>query len=313
MKTLKHEESRLVRPFLGWDDCQKLLSDAAICLRPGEAATKDESVTVRIQDAPNLEPTVFANIEKSSIASALASVGLSPKDVEFNIFVKSPGLKKSIVAYKCPISEIPAEPIPLVADKVKELIKSQGGIDLTLALTLAKKLDPKPLGPFFFGAWMARKVFSLRPEVLTSDFITSRLTDEKRKEFGLPKGTTYWVQMHGGSLNDAEENMGDVLSIWVDESVLDRLARSTGATSASSGFQIIMVADVICGIVFYALSDPSEKLVPKSPLDSLLEDLSKSSGIDKTVLVRCARNDQFKFRTYVQHMTKVSSSICSAT
>lgn len=312
MRTLKRHESRLVRPFLGWDDCRKLLSAAAIRLRSTDVPTTEESVTVKIEDTSNLEPAVFANIEQSSLVSALSSVGLSAKDVEFNIFVSSPTLKKSVVAYKCAISAIPAEPIPLLEEEVRDLVKSQGGIDLTLALTLAKELNPKPLRPFFFGEWLARKDFALRPEVPTTDFNISRLTDEKKKEFGLPKGTTYWVEMHGGSLNDAEANLKDVLTIWIDESVLDHLARAN-ISQASGGFQRLILADVVCGIIFEALSDKGEEVVPKSPLDSVLGDLSKSCGKKKKELEELIRKDQFKFRTYVQHLLEVSPSICSAT
>lgn len=312
MKTLRHHESKLIRPFLGWDDCQRLLSGSAIRLRSSEVPTKEDSVIVRIEDVASLEPAVFANLEQSSLAAALSSVRLAPKDVEFNIIVSFPGLKKSVVAYQCGVSEIPVAPIPVLDDEVKELFKSQGGIDLTLALTLAKELNPEPLRPFFFGEWIAKKTFALRPEAPTSDFSLARLTDDKRKEFGLPKGTTYWVQMLGGSLNDAEANLREVVTIWVDESVLDHLARST-ASPSSLGFQKLMLADVVSSIVFEALSDPTEEVVPKSPLDGVLEDLSKSCGIKKKELETLSRTNQHKVRTYVQHMLEVSSSICSAT
>ena len=312
MPMLKHYESRLVRPFLGWNDCRELLSNATIRLRPADEPTKNESVTVRIEDASSLEPAVFPNIEKSSLVSALTSVGLSERDVKFTIFVNSPGLKKSIVAHTCLISAIPADAILLVSEEVKELVKSQGGIDLTLALTLERKLAPKPLCPFLFGAWIARKDFALRPEAVTNDFRISPLTDEKKKELKLPKGTTYWVELHGGSVNDPEVTVQEALGIWIDESVLDHLTRSSGATSMKAVTMTIL-ADVISQIVTTVFSNPDEDLVPKSPLDSVLDDLSKSSGIKKTDLVKHARERPDLFRAHVQHMIKVSSYICSAT
>src|SRR5262245_48369749 len=111
MKTLKHHATKIVRPFLGWEDCKKLLSNAAIRLRPGDVPTTDESVTLKVEATSSLEIALFPNVEQSMLVSTFSSLGVPPKEIELSIFVNSPGLKKSQVAYKCPVSEVTEDEI----------------------------------------------------------------------------------------------------------------------------------------------------------------------------------------------------------
>lgn len=311
MGTLKHRATKLVRPFLGWEDCRKLLSNASIRLRSAEEPTADELVTMRFEDTASLELGIFANVDPSSLAASLSALRLSSKEVELSIFVNSPGLKQSVLAYKCALSAIPSDAMVL-DEMATDLAKSRGGINVTVALILAKQLKPEALRPFFFGEWIARKDFALRPEISSEVFNLKRLTDEAKQKFGLPRGTTFWVSMEGGSLNDPESSLTDILTIWMDEAVYDHLARSN-ISPASVGIQKLMLADVVSSIVCEALSDKEEEVVPKSPLDGFLKDLSKSCGKNRKELERLVRGDKFKFRAYVQHMLDTSRYICSAT
>lgn len=121
------------------------------------------------------------------------------------------------------------------------------GCTIEASVCLSRRLARKPLQAWRRWTWLSRASFALKTERSFTNFLPRPLTDDDRRELGLPKGTLRYVTLAETSPLDAGVG-GEAVEMWVDADVLAKMT-ATNKTPASVAMQRQLFLDAITAVV----------------------------------------------------------------
>jgi hypothetical protein len=219
------------------------------------------------------------------LCTAVAGASLEPAQVELVLILSSSRLRIADVAWsKCLADLSEAGPRVLVAagsdDRPAALQAGVGGCRARLYAVLAEALDAQPLRPSHRGTWLGRTEYTLDTDLGDVGFTLIPLTDEIRAEHKLHENTLRFVVAEQVTNPEVEAN--DVLSVYVDEDVLARLASETNSRGARS-FQQQLFLDAMTTVVYRGARELRSDDAPGSFLEGQASLLGRLIGRVATV------------------------------
>jgi hypothetical protein len=264
-------EARMVRPYLGVDRIQHLLTGTSVQF--GSERLENGASWITTPDKFLSAPLaiVFARDEKSleefrsSLLTGLQESGVDTADVEMLVICATSRLKIAEVCWRLPLDALADLPayvdVSSVGRRPKALTTPFGGCQIDLYVCLSRDRKAEPLRPWRKGTWLGHVSYSVSTSLEETVFNLLALNDDKRAELGLPKGTLRYISVDDPTDPTIKE---DGLTFWLDEELLARLALTPTSHGAKS-LQRQLFLDAMAAIVREALR--STELRHKSVAD----------------------------------------------
>lgn len=246
-------ETRLVRPYVGGDEFQRMLDGCT--LRCADQTIEGGSeAAVGLEEYLNFPFTLELDRVDWSLGSEGASaLGLEASDVDLLVLAVAPRLRFVDIVFRSDLPSIDPSlrQIPLSDEQRPRALRApHGGADIQVFFCLNRSRDPRPMQPWRRGTWLGRQDFRLRSELTGSGFVPIRMTDDDREQLGLPRDTVRYTTLDDGDPFDTDP-ASDMVKLYVDGDLLDRLAVSAG-TPAGRQIQQQLFLDAATAIVFAA-------------------------------------------------------------
>lgn len=248
-------ERRVVRPFIGLEPFQKAMD--AVRARIGEFDLEPGGrVTVPSNSFRHDPLVVLLTREgvdsqdlRDELIRATEAIDLDSSAVELVVVASTRRLKLSQLVHRSPLSDPDSVPASVILTRatVQALQTPFGGCDVEVALILATAIDGKPLRPRRLGTWLGRATFHVRTDLGGLGFTPRALTDEIRKELGLPLDTVRYVEIQP-ELVVEPATADESVTLYVDERVLSSLNQNPNTPWARS-MQRQLFLDVVAAIV----------------------------------------------------------------
>lgn len=163
----------------------------------------------------------------NEVAAACAMADLTPQQVRVCIIAEDRFLKERVVLGEWPIADVPAPCVITESGQARERAMSNPfeGFTLLVAIVLAEEqADHRPRRPHRKGTILASATFSVRVDRSIGGLDPKRLDAQTREDHDLPAATLIFVEVEDELLE--AEDIGAVLSIYINENLYDSLGRS---------------------------------------------------------------------------------------
>jgi hypothetical protein len=236
-------ESRSVRPFRGVDDVQALVGQA-------ELLVSEDAPPLSSGSTHQIEPLEFQNLDlrirlpfaADELVAAVSRAVPDISAVQLVAVTRASLLRRSHISAALPISSSLPERIQVTQPEPELVYRDQTGADVLLAAVLMRELPRAPLMPHLPGTWLGLSRWRIRP-MRDFGFRIRELTDEKREEVGLPKGSMTYVSISGDIVSAGDESIADHVTQYVDAALLSRLRTTSSPTTAY--LQAALVGDLL--------------------------------------------------------------------
>ena len=246
-------ETRLVRPYVGGQEFQKML-DSCTLRCAGEIVEGGGEVSVSLDEYLNYPFAVLLDsIDWTAAKAGAEALDLELADIDLIVLAAAPQLRFVDTIFRRELSSVDEIPdhVPLsFPERPRALRAPHGGADIRVYFCLNKTLEPRLLNPWRKGTWLGKQEYKVRSDLSGSGFVPIRMTDDDRKHFDLPKDTARFATLDDGNPFDKEPS-SDVVKLYVDGDVLDRLAVAA-STPVGKHIQRQLFLDAATAIVFAA-------------------------------------------------------------
>ena len=271
-------ETRTVRPFVGLDGLQRILSAATLLVGP-DRLSHGESVTLTTEGfmlrTVTLElaadDELFA-LTQDGLTHQLSSVGYDPADVEMVAVLSSPYLKIAEVALRCSLSDLAGTGRSIDVsgpDRPRALQSPRSGCNIDLYLVLSRHVERRPLKPWRKGTWLAHTSYSLSSELAPVGFTPRALTSELRAQFQLADDVVRYIVFEDEESPLEAGSSETSLAMYVDQDVLAKMSASS-STPGSQLFQLQLFLDAVRAILDAANGDETIGALSYGDLDDTL-------------------------------------------
>ena len=302
----ERSESRQVRPFRYADD---YLRNSEISLFSDDRYTPIDVLHIDPIDRSRLAPSV--RILRPS-AALEREVGISKEQLRFVIIVEDRLLKRSTVVHESSVDEITDEPIDL-SDSAVRSASWRGETLIHLAVVLAE--DRKSSAGFARreGSWIAKKSFKIARQPNASVLPIVSLDDEDFARKGLPRDTSYFVDITDTDLNKPSTDISNLFTVYAARALVEALA-SDRESEVSKALAGSIYSDIVVTILIAGFANLEGDLKSDSILDNILIRLSASTSIPRDQLEARVRNgDEPDIRAIVQAHAGLTRMMISAT
>jgi hypothetical protein len=306
-KAWQKNETRSVRPFRSAED---YLWDVGLRLYPDQEFSTIESVSGDDLDLDRLSisvrvPKVSTNIEEV--------VGVPPKDLTLAISLEDRAFKTRDVAHhdalKSCFDDVQVIDLP---DDVVQQISWSGEVKVYVAVVLAESRQGELGTAERMGSWLAQKIFTIGKQRETSTFNIMAVDPDFFQTRGLPRSTTYFVEIADNDLNVPCEALPQLIKVYIAKDVHAALGRDEGS-AASKAFVRSIHVDVVTTVLTTGFQGLTGMLEPDGILDVVSRRLAKSSGIPVSTLEKLAKDSAGAgLRAVVQAEVDLSRAIVSA-
>lgn len=236
-------ESRSVRPFRGVDDVQALVSQAKLLVSEDAPLLASGSVhQIEPLDFQNLDLRIRLPFSGDELVAAVSRAVPDVAAVKLVVVTRASLLRRSHISAALPISSSLPDLIQVTQSEPELVYRDQTGTDVLLAAVLMRELPRAPLVPHLPGTWLGLSRWRIRP-LRDFGFRIRELTDEKRDEVGLPKGSMTFVSVSGDIVGAGDESIADHVTQYVDAALLSRLRTTSSSTTAY--LQAALVGDLL--------------------------------------------------------------------
>jgi hypothetical protein len=293
-------EERLIRPYVGVDNVQKILERFTVhfgenVIANGETVTASplDYLTRPVglslgTDAASLEQT------KRELLVTVDNLGLEPDAVELLVVLSTPRLKLSDIGWRRTLSELDTlsidVPLATAATRPAALETPFGGCRIDVFLALKSKREKAILKPWRKGTWLAHVAFGISTQLGEIGFNPLPLDDEVRDRLGVAKSTNRVVKIEASVLDP--EVTEDAIELYVDDGLLAELAHFS-STPGARALQRQLFLDVVTAIAVNAHALPEFRDMGFEEIDGSLLGrvviLATSSVADESAAERKAR------------------------
>jgi hypothetical protein len=163
------------------------------------------------------------------------------------------------------------------------------------------------------GSWLARKIFTIGTQKDSSTFKISDVEPDYFEARGLPKDTTYLVEIHDVDLNQSCEFLPELVKVSLTKSVHAALARDQESAAAQSLYRGIYV-DVVTTVLATGYANlGGANVIDGGILAVVTDKLSKATGVSPERLRSFASETAgSKLRSVVQAQVDLSHAFVSA-
>jgi hypothetical protein len=272
-------QTRTVRPFVGLDPLQRILSSNAHLLVGTDRLEDDETLIVNA-DSFLIRPIAIElaldddlyDVVKLGLVGQARALGFEPGQLELVVVATSPYLKIAEILLRCPFDCLDGHPrvFPLAeGSRPRAFSSPRSGCTVDLYVVLADQVERRPLRPWRRGTWLARTSYAIASELAPVGFTPRPLSDEVRDHYGIaPDAVRFITFEEDESPLDPGTSEGALL-MYVDTDVLARLA--AGANKAASElFQLQLFLDAVVVILEVARADERFESMVLSDLDDSL-------------------------------------------
>lgn len=246
-------ETRIVRPYVGGDEFQRMLDVCRLRCADRMAAGGDE-VAVGLDDYLNFPfALVMEDVDWGMAEKGAEALGIDTADIDLLVLLVAPRLRFVDTIFRRDLASTDGLPrhIPVAGpERPRALRAPHGGADLRVYFCLNKTLKPRPVHPWRRGTWLGQQQFRIRSELAGAGFVPIRLTAEDRAHLGLPRDTVRFATLDDADPFDPEPGT-DTVKLYVDGELLDRLAVAAG-TPAGRQIQRQLFLDAAAAISFAA-------------------------------------------------------------
>lgn len=273
-KQWRRTESKVIRPFQFAED---LLEDTGFRLY--EKDEFEEGVETIQHDELSLDDLAPEFLLNFSVDNAVASIGIAPEFLKLIVSVEDKALKQIIKFYEVQLDE-DFERELRVPDAIVRKLSWCGDTKFTLAIVLSDDRDVDIGQASHAGQWLAKKTISIIKERHTATFPFKVVPPEEFLKKGLPKDTTYYVDIFGDEFNDSDSVMGQMVQVYINESVAPIMNKAEDS-SAGRALLLNMYCDTAASIleVGYKKLTNIDQLQEGSVLHTVSEKLSTSTGV----------------------------------
>jgi hypothetical protein len=319
--TTVRTETRVVRPFLGLEHAEELVSQTQ--LQIGNSKFAAGTIVLPNHRLKERGFVLHLNVKKQDLIKACEEASVSPKNVQYIVFATSKMLRVSTLIYEYsldssrePESELHID--ELADDELSRLVfLDSTGFDLYAVLMLANSDKEKALKPSRVGTWLSKAQFSIKPEVDVSSFAPEPLSDSVKVQFGLPRDCFSYIYLAENLL--LTEDLSEVVTVYLDPEVLNLLLiDETDDVSKQIQISLVMqtIETILIGIVRaleedgLTLDDLSTESGAIRFLDQLSANLKSTSEdlVDSVVSnpasIRASLEAHFKYRAIIEQLLK---------
>ena len=286
-------ETRIQRPFEESGDFQRALDMAEFRLGGQRCGDGERIVVETAEDFLLSEPLIaWARDERGLdgfrhlLKSGIEQSRIRSSDLSLVVVASSGYLKIADICFQKSLAESASigRTVSFAECRPRALRAASHGATVSAYITLSRK-QPRAdadLRPWRLGTWLARATYRVALAAAEeSIFFPTPLTDEIKKQHGLPVGTVRYFD-----LNDADpfqpQPDGGMPYLYVDEELLTRL-HAEGGSPRSRVLQAQLVCDFANGIVQAAAARIGE-------LDGRTWSEVEGSLIGRVVRVAAGRN-----------------------
>ena len=317
-------ETRIQRPFTESDDLQRAL-DLATFEMGSQRCIGGERITVQsAEDFLHSEPQITWAPDDGSmeefrglLRSGVHQSGIAAADLGLVVVASSAYLKIADVCFQAPLDEGDglARTTSFAECRPRALQASTHGSVVSAYVVLLREQERGDLRPWRRGTWLARAMFRIAlAETEDSIFQPTALTDEVRKQHGLPAKTVRYFH-----LDDADPFRpdGGQPQLFVDQDLLTRLHSEAGS-ARSKALQAQLVCDFANGIVLACSARASELDDGRTWAeveDSLIGRVVRLAAGGKADTERCeellglVRTDPGKLMALVEHAVGLQTTL----
>lgn len=252
------KETRTIRPFVGIEKLERTLEP--VLLYFGQDSCEPDStllVDVEPQEYMLRPVTLCWASDEQSFAQMSEDLKLGAKDANLPLdsmalvaVASTPFLKSATVAFYHSLTELETLKRVVVLSEPERpaaFCAPFNGFVLDVYLLLSRSLAPRPLTPHIQGTWIARSRFRIETKLVPALLPPTPLTDELRKELGLPPKVTRYVSF--GDHNPLEPYIDQEQPVfYVDDELLAQL-NVRRYSSTSKAIQIQLVHDFLASVI----------------------------------------------------------------
>lgn len=248
-------ETRIQRPFKESDDLQRALDLAMFEMGAQRCSGGERIVIQTADDFLHSEPQIaWAEDDEGMeeflrlLRSGVTQSGIAAGDLGLVVVASSGYLKIADICFQVPLDKCEglARTASFAECRPRALQASTHGASVEAYIVLLGEQRRDGLKPWRRGTWLAHSKFRVSlAKTEDSIFQPKRLTDEIRKEYGLPAQAVRYFHLDDADPFAADEGQP---SLFVDEDLLTRL-HSEGRSARSQALQAQLVCDFVNGIV----------------------------------------------------------------
>ena len=303
------QESRSVRPFRSADE---YLKEVGLRLYADEEFSGADVIQTASIDLARMSLAV--RVPKTPL-NFDEIVGLSASALRLVVTVEDRMFKDTVVTENIPVSELNGSVRIVDIDCERMATLSWAGeMRVHVAIVLAEQQKGEVGTAQRTGSWVARKTFSIGRPRDTASFSIDAVEPDYFETRGLPKTTTYLVEINDSDLNQSCENLPDLVKVSLAKDVHAALAKDEDSPMAKAIIKSIYV-DVVTTILAtgYGNLDKREQVKQDSILDVVTAKLAKSTGLSADKLrTLAAETAGAQLRAVVQADVELSRALVSA-
>lgn len=300
------QESRSVRPFRSAED---YLKEVGLRLYSDEDFRLAESIQVDAVDVQKLAvalriPPVPADFEEV--------VGVPTSALQLIISLEDRLYKDSVVATTVPLHEIRSHRVIEVDPETTDTLSWAGDIRVHVAVVLAEPRQGEVGVAQRVGSWVARKSFAVGKPRETTSFTINAVDPEYFDLRGLPRTTTYLVEVNDTDLNQSCEFLPDLIKVSMAKDVHSALARDE-TSAISKAINKAIYIDVATTVLVAGYSGLTGRVQDHTILDVVTTRLEKETGMAPDRLERLAKEPGgANLRAVVQGSSDFSRALVNA-
>lgn len=295
-----------MRPFRSAED---YLKEVGLRLYNDEDFRLTESIQVDTVDVPKLSialriPPVPIDFEEV--------VGVPTSSLQLIVSLEDRLYKDSVVATIVPLEEIVSQRVIEVDLDTTESLSWAGDIRVHVAVVLAQPRKGEVGIAHRVGSWVARKTFAVGKPRETTSFTVNAVDPEYFEQRGLPRTTTYLVELNDTDLNQSCEYLPDLIKVSLAKDVHSALARDEGTAVSKAVINAIYV-DVVTTVLVAGYSGLTGKVQDDTILDVVTTRLEKDTGVPPDRLAKLAKEPgASNLRAVVQGSSDFSRALVNA-
>lgn len=309
-KQWRRTESKTIRPFQHSDE---VLS--ATGFRLSDDFEFQDGVDVFQNDGlikSQLAPEFLIKLSAIDIENSL---GLNADLLKLVISVEDKALKQIIVFHESNHFDDEEIEIKVPQDVVNRLSWS-GDTKFTIAIVLADDREPVIGQASEAGQWLAKKIVSVIKERHTASFPFEVISRDEFEKKGLPKDTTYFVDIFLDDFNDPDVAMNEMVKIFVNETVVSVMNKAE-ETASGRALLLNIYCDAAASIldVGYAKLKSVDQLQEGSVLHTVSDKLSASTGVSIEDIFAMTKRlgGGCRLRSLLQSECQLTKTLTSAT
>jgi len=232
-------EGKELRPFAGLESVADALAPVEF-LVAGESVV--ESLSMEQDRFRDLKLEIRWNLDIGALDASLESSGFAPKDCRLAVFATGKTLKATHVLWSREVKELTgsdlSEPLRSGASELPLIFgDAAAGFEVTAAIVIDRHLEEAPLRPSQVATWLSKRTIRVSPNKLVSSFSPTPFTADEKAALGLPESTLVFCEVRDTLMSS--RSMDDVMTLYVDDSVLGLIQQDSGSPLAREAQALI--------------------------------------------------------------------------